>query len=164
MTVNFKTSLVQPGKGSTFLVLGDLYTLLAEGKDTGGRYGLAEVLMQPQSIAPPHIHEQADEADYVLEGEVEYQHDEQTIVATAGTFMHFTRGQYHGYKNIGLKPAKILMWVTPAGGEQFFAEVGQPVNLPLNEEERNLLGVINPADLEKAIALASTKYDLQFQQ
>ncbi|MEI1377201.1 hypothetical protein PQG02_11075 [Nostoc sp. UHCC 0926] len=36
--------------------------------------------------------------------------------------------------------------------------------LPLNEEERNLLGVINPADLEKAIALASTKYDLQFQQ
>ena len=78
--------------------------------------------------------------------------------------MHFTRRQYHGYKNIGSKAAKILMWVTPAGGEQFFAEVGQSVNLPLNEEERNLLGVINPADLEKAIALASTKYDLQFQQ
>ncbi|MDF5710086.1 MAG: cupin domain-containing protein [Nostoc sp. S4] len=155
MTVNIKASLVQPGKGSAYLVLGDLYTILAEGKDTNGEYGLVEALMQPQSAAPLHNHDDADEAHYILEGEIEYQLDEQTIVATPGTFLNFPKGQYHSYKNIGAKPAKLLMWVTPAGGELFFAEAGHRINLPLNEEERSLLGVVNPADFEKVLVIAS---------
>jgi quercetin dioxygenase-like cupin family protein len=155
MTVNFKSMLVPPGKGSTYLVLGDLYTILATGKDTGGEYGVYEAVMQPQSMTPPHSHDQTDEAHYILEGEVEYQIEEQTIVATPGTFVNFAKGQCHSFKNIGSKPAKMLTWVTPAGGEQFFVEAGQPVNLPLNEEERSLLGVVNPADFEKAVAIAS---------
>ncbi|MBD2678583.1 MULTISPECIES: cupin domain-containing protein [Nostoc] len=161
MTFNIQASLVQPGKGSTYLVLGDFYTLLAEGKDTDGKYGLVEALMQPQSTVPSHIHD-GDEAHYILEGEVEYQLDEQTIIASAGTFLNIPKGQWHGFKNIGSKPVKLLMWVTPAGGEQFFAEVGHPVNLPLSEEERSLFGTVNPADIEKAIALAVTKYGLEF--
>ena len=36
MIVNFKFTLVPLGKGSTYLVLGDLYIILATGKDTGG--------------------------------------------------------------------------------------------------------------------------------
>ncbi|WP_138503646.1 cupin domain-containing protein [Nostoc sp. PA-18-2419] len=155
MTVNIKASLVQPGKSSTYLVLGDLYTLLAEGKDTNGEYGLVEALMQPQSAAPLHNHDDADEAHYILEGEIEYQLDEETITATAGTFINIPRGKWHSFKNIGSIPTKLLMWATPAGGEQFFAEVGHRVNLPLNEEERSLLGVVNPADFEKVLVIAS---------
>lgn len=155
MKANFTTMFVSQGKGSTYLVLGDLYTLLAEGKDTEGTYGLIEQTMQPQSMIPLHIHDEFEEAHYVLEGEIEYQLDKQTIVATPGTFLHFPRGQSHAFKNIGSKPAKLLAWVTPAGGEQFFAQAGQPVNLPLNEEERSLLGVVNPAEFEKAVVLAS---------
>lgn len=155
MAVNISTTLVPPGKGSTYLVLGDLYTLLAEGKDTGGSYALLEHTMQPQSMIPPHIHDEFEEAQYVLEGEIEYQLDGQTIVATPGTYLHFPRGQSHALKNIGSKPAKILAWVTPAGGEQFFAEAGQAVNLPLDDEEHNLLGFVNPIDFEKAVVVAS---------
>ncbi|HEY9783020.1 MAG TPA: cupin domain-containing protein [Leptolyngbyaceae cyanobacterium] len=155
MTANFKPTLVPPGKGSTYLVLGDLYTILATGKDTGGEYGVYEAVMHPQSTIPPHTHDQTDEAHYILEGEFEYQIDDQTIVATPGTFLNFTRGQCHSFKNIGSKPAKMLVWVTPAGGEQFFVEAGQPVNLPLNEEERSLLGVVNSADFEKTVVIAS---------
>lgn len=163
MTVNGKGTLVQPGKGSTYLVLGDLYTFLAVGENTGGAYGLVEVVLQPQSMTPPHSHAQADEAHYILEGEVEYQRDDQTIVATPGTFFHFPKGQYHGFKNIGSKPAKLLVWATPAGPELFFAEVGQPVNLPMSEEEqRSLSGSPSPADIEKAVILASTKYGVTF--
>lgn len=154
MTVKQSTMLVPPGKGSTYLVLGDLYTLLAEGKDTGGTYGLIEQTMQPQSMIPPHIHDEFEEAHYVVEGEIEYQLEGQTVVATSGTYLHIPKGQSHAFKNIGSKPAKLLAWLTPAGGEQFFVEVGKPVNLPLNEEERSLLGVVNPADFEKAVEKA----------
>jgi hypothetical protein len=59
-------------------------------------------------------------------------------------------------------PAKILGWLTPSGPELFFAEVGQPVNLPLSEEEHSLLTPPNPADIEKAIEIAITKYGVKF--
>lgn len=163
MTVNSKGTLVEPGKGSTYLVLGDLYTFIAAGEKTDGAYGLLEMTLQPQSITPPHIHDQADEAHYILEGEVEYQVDEQTTVATPGTFLHFSKDQYHGFKNIGSKPAKLPAWTTPPGPELFFAEVGQPVNLPMSEEEqRSLSSPPNPAALEKAVAIATTKYGVKF--
>jgi quercetin dioxygenase-like cupin family protein len=159
MTINPKGTIVQPGQGSTYLALGDFYTFLAVGEDTGGAYSLTEVVLQPQSMTPPHFQEQNDEAHYILEGEVEYQLDNQTIVAVPGTFLHLPKGQSHGYKNIGLKPAKILMLLTPAGGEQFFAEVGQPVNRPMNEEEiRSLYHPPSPEEIEKAIEVATTKY------
>lgn len=150
MTVNPKATLVQPGKGATYLALGDLYTFLATAQDTDGKYALVEMVLQPQSITPQHIHEDNDEAHYVLEREVEYQLDDRTIVVTKGTYLHFPKGQGHGFKNIGSKTAKVLMWVTPPGGEQFFAEVGQLVNLPMSDEEKRSLSVPpTPADMEK---------------
>ncbi|RCJ41974.1 cupin [Nostoc minutum NIES-26] len=155
-------TVVQPGKGSTYLLLGDFYTFLATGKETGGTYGLVEMVMQPQSVTPPHNHGHADEAHYILDGEVEYQFDDQTLVATPGMYLHFPKGQTHTFKNIGSKPAKVLTLVTPSGPELFFAEAGQPVNLPLSEEEkRKLLTPPNPAELEKAIEIATTKYGIK---
>ncbi|MFH7025832.1 MAG: cupin domain-containing protein [Heteroscytonema crispum UTEX LB 1556] len=118
--------------------------------------------MQPQSITPPHIHDRYEEAHYVLEGEVEYQLDDKTIVATPGTFLQFPIGQAHAFKNVTSQPAKILAFLTPPGGEQFFAEFGQQVNLPMSEEEkRNLLVPPTPDHMEKAIELAVTKYRVQ---
>ncbi|ARV58362.1 cupin [Nostocales cyanobacterium HT-58-2] len=161
MTVNSKGTIVQPGQGSTYLFWGDLYTFVAVGEDTGGAYSLTEVVLQPQSMTPPHINEQ-DEAHYILEGEVEYQLDKQTIVATPGTFLHLPKGQSHGFKNIGSKPAKMLAWITPAGPEQFFAEAGQPVKAPMNEEEmRALVSAPTPEEIEKAVEIATTKYGVK---
>ncbi len=163
MTANYQTTLVQPGNGSTYLALGDLYTFLATGEDTGGAYSIIEVLMQPQSMIPPHRHDQADEAHYILEGEVEYQLEDRTMIAISGTFFNFPRNKYHGFKNIGSNPAKILMIITPSGAEQFFSEVGQQIVEPMSDEEkRNLLSPPNPADVEKAIEVAITKYGLEF--
>lgn len=165
ISVNAKATLVQPGKGSTYLVLGDLYTFLAVGEDTGGTYSLYEIVMQPQSITPPHSHDQAAESHYILEGEVEYQFDEQTTVATQGTYLSFPKGLRHGFKNVGSRSAKVLAIATPSGPEQFFAEVGQLVNLPMNpEQERNQNPLPSPADIEKAVEIASTKYGIKFSQ
>ena len=163
ISVNAKATLIQPGGAPTYLVLGDLYTFLAVGEDTGGTYSLYEIVMQPQSTTPLHSHDQAAESHYILEGEVEYQFDGQTIVAIPGTYLHFPKGQHHSFKNIGLKSAKVLTIATPSGPEKFFAEVGQLVNLPMNpEQERNQNRPPSPADIEKAVEIASTKYGIKF--
>ena len=161
MTANSKTKLIQPSKGTTYLALGDFYTFLATGEDTGGKYALVEMMLQPQSTTPQHINGD-DEAHYIIEGEIEYQLDNQTITATPGTYLYFPKGQGHGFKNVGSTTAKVLMWVTPPGGEQFFAEVGQLVNLPLSEEEKQrLLVPPTPADIEKFVEIALTKYKVE---
>lgn len=119
--------LQQPSQGSSYWVLGDLYTLKATGEDTNQAYALTEILAQPQSGTPLHRHSREDEAFYIQEGEVEFQLGEQTIVATAGAFLHSPKGQIHSYRNITSKPAKMLCWVMPAGLEKFFVEIGVPI-------------------------------------
>ncbi len=147
--------LRQPGQGSSYWVLGDLYTLKATGEETGKSYALTEILVQPQSATPPHIHHREDEAFYIQEGKVEFQLGDRTIVATPGTFLHSPKGQLHSFKNISSKPAKMLCWVTPAGLEQFFAEVGVPL-----EERSPSPPAVSPADIETIMATAP-KYGLE---
>ena len=154
MTINQNGLLVQPGQGKSYWVLGDLYTFKAIGEETGQTYALVEIIVQPHSGSPPHIHSHEDEAFYIQEGEVEFQLDDQTIVAIAETFLHSPKGQRHSFTNIGSTPAKMLCWVTPAGLEKFFMEVGVPV-----ENQLTAPPAISPADLEK-ILTAAPKYGL----
>lgn len=154
MTINLQGILQQPGQGSLYWVLGDLYTFKAVGEETGQAYALIEITVQPQNGAPPHIHSHEDEAFYIQEGELEFQLDEEIILAIPGTFLHSPKGQLHRFSNIGTKPAKLLCWFTPAGLEKFFMEVGVPVS------ERTQLPTGSPADMEKALAAAS-KYGLE---
>lgn len=154
MTINLKAILHQPGQGSSYWVLSDLYTFKAVGEDTGQVYALVEAMVQPQSGSPPHIHSLEDEAFYIQEGKFEFQLDQQTIVATPGTFLQSPKGQLHCFKNIGDKPGKLLFWVTPAGLEKFFAEVGSPVEDPTARPP------VSSEDIEK-ILTASSKYGLE---
>lgn len=147
--------VMQPDQGSSYWVLGDLYTLKAVGEQTDQAYALVEILVQPHNGTPPHIHSREDEAFYIQEGEVEFQLDKQTTVATAGTFLHSPKGQLHRYTNIGSKPAKMLCWVIPAGLEQFFAQVGVPVTNRATQPPK-----VTPTDIEKVMATAP-KYGLE---
>jgi quercetin dioxygenase-like cupin family protein len=155
MTINPKAILQQPGQGPSYWVHGDLYTFKAVGEDTGQVYALVESLVQPQSGSPPHIHSLEDEAFYIQEGEFEFQLDDQTIVVTTGSFLHSPKGQLHRFTNIGSKPGKLLIWVTPSGLEKFFAEVGLPVEDPTAAPPS-----VSPADIERMLASAS-KYGLE---
>lgn len=154
MTLHHQGLLQQPEQGSSYWVLGDLYTFKAVGEETGQAYALCEILVQPQSGTPSHVHSHEDEAFYVQSGEFEFQLDEQTIVATPGTFLHSPRGQLHRFTNIGSSPGKLLFWVTPAGLEKFFAEVGTPTINPAVSPG------VNPEDIAKVMATAP-KYGLE---
>ncbi len=155
MTINSSGIVAQPGQGSSYWLLGDLYTFKAVGADTGEAYALCEVVVQPQSGSPPHRHSREHEAFYVQDGEFEFRLDDQTIVATAGTFLHSPQGQLHQFTNISSTPAKLLIWVTPAGFEKFVAEVGQAIPGQVTPAP-----TIAAADLAK-IVTAAPKYGIE---
>jgi quercetin dioxygenase-like cupin family protein len=75
------SGVLRAGLGRTVWVVGDLYTIKASGKDTGGAFTLIEVMVPPLSGPPPHVHRREDEAFYVLEGEFEVQIDNQRLTA-----------------------------------------------------------------------------------
>ncbi|MEH1997516.1 MAG: quercetin 2,3-dioxygenase [Nostoc sp.] len=126
MTINYGI-LLQPGEGDSYSVAGDVTTFKVTSEQTDGKYALFEVVLAPQLGPPPHIHSREDEAFYIQEDSIEFYLDEQTVVATSGTFLHSPKGQLHSFKNIGSVPAKMLIWATPGGLEKFFAQVGTKV-------------------------------------
>jgi quercetin dioxygenase-like cupin family protein len=139
MTINHGI-LSQPNEGDSYSVAGDITTFKATSEQTDGKYALFEVVVAPQLGPPPHIHSREDEAFYIQEGSIEFYLEQQTVVATPGTFLHSPKGQLHSFKNIGSAPAKMLIWATPGGLEKFFAQVGTKIEnssvpaLPITQE------------------------------
>jgi len=150
MTINQNELLMQPGKGASYWFDRDLYTFKAVSEDTSEAYALFEVVVAPQGGGtPPHRHSRENESFYILEGELEFQLEEQTLVATDGTFLHSPNGQLHQFTNLSAMPAKILVWVTPAGFEKFIAEVGKSTNSQVTPAPS-----LSPEDLEKSLTTA----------
>jgi quercetin dioxygenase-like cupin family protein len=155
MTINQNGLFVQPGQGDSYWFGQDLYTFKAVGEDTSQAYALCEVIVAPQGGTPPHRHSRENESFYVQDGEIEFQLEDRTIVATAGTFLHSPKGQLHRFTNTTSAPAKLLIWVTPAGFEKFIAEVGKAVNGSIVPAP-----VLSPEDLNKILTTAP-KYGIE---
>jgi quercetin dioxygenase-like cupin family protein len=116
-------------EGRTIGVVGDVYRFLATGDETGGKYAMFEALVPPGGGPPPHVHSREEESFYVLEGEITFQVNGETIVARAGTFANMPIGSLHSFRNATDQPARMIISVAPAGLEQMFFEIGQPVSI-----------------------------------
>ena len=119
--------LRKPGSGRTIAVVGDVYRFLATGEETAGHYATWEALVPPGGGPPPHIHSREEESFYILEGEMTFRVNGETIVATAGTFANMPIGSLHSFKNETDRPARMIISVAPAGLEKMFFEVGVPL-------------------------------------
>ncbi len=114
------------GEGTTYWTMGVyLLTWLAEGKDTAGRYALAEVVI-PKGIGepPPHTHTREDEPYYVLEGEFAFRIGGETVEAGPGDYVWLPREVEHGFE-LNTERAKALITITPAGLEHFFKRLSE---------------------------------------
>jgi uncharacterized cupin superfamily protein len=119
-----KPQIVLPGTARTVDFPGSLTTVLLEGRATEGDVAVVEFLVPPRSFgAPPHVHQYEDEYFYVLEGEIRFLNEDQTVVGPAGTFAAMTRGHLHAFWNASNAPARLLMAVAPGKFATFFDEV-----------------------------------------
>lgn len=141
-------TIMKPGEGETLAVVGDLYTFLVTGENTDGRYASWEAIVLPGGGPPPHLHRREEEGFYVLEGEVAFYVEGQRQVAGPGTLLNLPVGVVHAFKNETDRPAKMLIWVAPAGLERMFQEVGIVL------DRSALPQPTTQADIERLLAVA----------
>ena len=107
-------------------LVSDTYTILLSGKDTAGRFGLIDMHVPPGGGPPPHRHD-FEESFTVLEGEIEATFRGAKSRVTAGQTINIPANAPHQFRNASHQPARLLCICSPAGQEEFFAQVGIPV-------------------------------------
>jgi quercetin dioxygenase-like cupin family protein len=133
-------------------VVGDTYTILLSGKDTAGRYCLIDMYVPPGGGPPPHRHD-FEETFAVLEGELEATFRGKKIRVRAGETIHIPANAPHQFHNSSAAPVRMLCTCSPAGQEEFFAEVGVPVATRTTPPPK-LDEAAQKAFIAKAVALA----------
>jgi quercetin dioxygenase-like cupin family protein len=128
------------GERADFPGLGSRYLL--RGAETGGRFALIEHTIPPRALAAPmHTHRDEDEYSLVLEGRVGAQVGDEVFEAGPGDLVRKPRGIAHAFWNAGDDEARLLELISPAGFEDYFAEMA-PILQAAGPPDLEALGAV----------------------
>jgi quercetin dioxygenase-like cupin family protein len=116
-----------PGEGAGYWVRGNRFVFKAAGAETGGGFAIVETDLAEEAAAPTHVHEETDEAVYVLEGEITLEVGTERVRASPGWFAFLPRGVPHRYRPHGPGPVRVLWFLSPAGFEGMWVETGTAI-------------------------------------
>jgi mannose-6-phosphate isomerase-like protein (cupin superfamily) len=131
----------------SFEFMGGQMTILVAGTETGGSSALLDIQVAANDGPPPHIHTREDEVYLVKRGTFQFFMDGICLQAGPGATVYMPKGHSHGFKNISKRAGEQLLFVYPAGLEQFFPDVH---NLDLKM----------PRDFDKLNELSNSKYGI----
>ena len=114
--------VLRPGEGRTIDLGGFRMSVKATHDQTNGAFSLIEALEPPGFGPPLHIHRDAAEAFYVLEGEYIIFLDGREASCPAGSFIFIPAGVPHGFR-VGDVPSRKLNLYTPAAMIGYFDEL-----------------------------------------
>lgn len=101
-------------------------TVKATAEDTNDTFTLLEAT-EPAGFGPPmHIHRDAAEAFYVLEGEYTIFINEREVVCPAGSFVYIPAGEVHGFR-VADRPSRKLNLYAPEAMVGYFDELAAAV-------------------------------------
>jgi mannose-6-phosphate isomerase-like protein (cupin superfamily) len=112
-----------PGEGRVIELGPFQMTVKADAAQTGGTLALLEAAEPPNFGPPLHVHEDAAEAFYVLEGEYLIYLDDQVHRCPAGSFIYIPAGLKHGFR-VGETESRKLNIYVPAAMVGYFDELG----------------------------------------
>ena len=124
-----KLTVADPGSLAVrhVAVVGDTYSILVSGAETAGRYCLIDMLVPDGGGPPPHRHD-FEEMFTLLEGELELTFRGQTTIVRAGSTVSIPANAPHMFeKNKSGGLVHMLCLAAPAGLDEFFLEVGDPL-------------------------------------
>ena len=120
---------VHEAERADFPALGNRYLL--RGDRSGGRFALVEQTIPPRKLAAPmHVHEREDEYSFVLAGCMGVQIGEEIVEAGPGELVLKPRGVPHTFWNAGDEEVRVLEIISPAGFEQYFADLAPELARP----------------------------------
>jgi quercetin dioxygenase-like cupin family protein len=118
--------VLRPGEGRAIDLGGFQMCVKATGNETGGVLSLLEA-NEPAGFGPPlHIHHDAAEAFYVLEGEYIIFLEGREESCPAGSFIFIPVGIPHGFR-VGKMASRKLVFYTPAAMVGYFDELSDAI-------------------------------------
>jgi len=103
---------------------GGLHTWKATAEDTNGSFLCFEDHFAEGKMTPFHTHPNADEAFYVLEGEIVLHIEGTESIIRPGGFALALRGVPHAF--LATSEARMLCWLTPGNCQAFFRHASEP--------------------------------------
>jgi hypothetical protein len=143
-----------PDTYRVFSVVGDGYTFLLTAEQTDGAYAVLSSSCRPAVdrrrtfITARTRHSVSSTASLSLPSRASHCVSGQSVLGQ--------RSVPHNFKNVGSTPGRMIVTVTPAGLERFFAEVGTPLH-----SRQDAPVPPSPEDILK-LKQAAPKYDLEF--
>lgn len=111
--------------GEPFWFDGGLMTMKARPDATSGSLSIVDVIVPHGKATPLHVHPDAEESFYVIEGDIVLHVDGSDHQLTTGATTTVRRGTPHAFA-VRSADAHLLVVFTPGGAEQFFIEAGEP--------------------------------------
>jgi mannose-6-phosphate isomerase-like protein (cupin superfamily) len=124
----------------------------AGGGQTGGAFTFLE-WFAPVGFGPPlHLHGREDEAFYIIDGQISVECGDKRFTAGPGDFAFLPHGVPHTFL-VTDGPVRGLQITSPAGFEEFIADVGRPAQGP---------GLPEPTELDiPRLVAAAQRFDSQ---
>ncbi|MEP7216936.1 MAG: cupin domain-containing protein [Anaerolineaceae bacterium] len=117
-----------PGEGRSIDLGNFAMVMKASAEDTGAAFTLLEAA-EPAGFGPPmHIHHDAAEAFYVLDGEYLIFVEDRDFVCPTGSFIYIPAGTRHGFR-VGNVPSRKLNLYTPAAMVGYFDELSAAISV-----------------------------------
>ena len=102
--------VVPPGQGHR---VGNVEFLARTADTPRFTFGIIEI--QPGRELEAHVHDDEDDAFYILEGEMTFVLSGEEVAAPPGTFVLVPPGVRHGFRNDGDRAVRMLNLHAPAG-------------------------------------------------
>jgi quercetin dioxygenase-like cupin family protein len=126
-TANPPTTVRGAGEGERrWFCGGGMFTWKATSAETGGAFLLFEDALEAGKVTPLHLHPDADETFYMLEGEIRLHLDGEEVPVRAGGIAVIPRGVPHAFL-VTSDQARMLCLQTPGSGEEFYRLASEPV-------------------------------------
>lgn len=103
---------------------GGLHTWKATAEETNGAFLFFEDHLEQGKMTPVHVHPEADEVFYVLEGEIIVHEGDAEHRIQEGDFALALRGVPHAF--MATAETRLLCMQTPGDGQAFFQHASEP--------------------------------------
>jgi quercetin dioxygenase-like cupin family protein len=129
VTVSNATPIIrQAGEGERlWFAGGGVVTFKAPVAETGGSFSLMEDTMARGKTTPLHLHPDADEVIYLVEGEILAHVDGSEHAVREGGLLVAPRGVPHAFLVTSATARAIVMLVPGPAGEAFFRAASEPL-------------------------------------
>ena len=129
-----KGFVLRPGDGRKINLGGFEMSIKATSQETDSTFSLLEADEPPNFGPPLHIHTDAAEAFYILEGEYLVFLDSEEFLCPAGTFIFIPAGIPHGFR-VGRFASRKLVLYAPAAMVGYFEDLSEAIRNGAADDE-----------------------------